>query len=655
MIAENSKWNQFTKELSNLFFFWFFGIIFFTLFRIIFILLFKENISSNVGFFEIGSVLFMGFRFDSTAVCYFMVLPLFLLLLLAPFNQFRIIKITRKIFQYLFVILSVLICIITLNYFSEYKDQFNNFLFLAIYDDQKAALSTVLKDFHPILNSLALILLIFLGIFILRKFESKTRVFTFFRKIESLKYKIFLVIFSLFLFISGIRGTFAAVPASQKIAGISQDLFLNKTIINPYRSLMYAIEAFKELNLLTDVNPFLDNKSFHKEYPQKKVTDVIKKISQGSTIEKPKQIFIVVMESYDSWPLMDKYQDFGVSKNLYNIAKTGTHFTQFLPCTGATFDSFGSVVTSIPYCGVNVGQLGNVNQTLETSLFTQFKKLGYETNLFYGGLPSWQNLGDFVKHQGIDNIYTGPNTGKQMGEWGVEDEELFEMVLKNTDTTKNSLNIILTVSYHPPFSIDIYKKGFPYKTEKDMPMSAQKKFDGAMRLVELGHLWYGDKAIGDFVIRSEKKYNNALFCFTGDHFGRRFVNHSPNLYERSSVPFIIYGNGVPAQKNQTPGSHIDITPTLIEMIAPKGFEYYSFGTNLFDKNKKVGFGHGKMVIPNNFYTFNGDGKMETINTLTNKEQLIKTDTKLEYQYNHYMSLAWHYIIKGNSLEIKTKK
>jgi len=99
-------------------------------------------------------------------------------------------------------------------------------------------------------------------------------------------------------------------PGLREYSGISTDNYLNKTIINPFRSLIYAINDFNRLNQLGDTNPYLDDKTFKATFPQDKVTDILRKTAQGSTIEKPKQIFLIVMESYDSWPLMDKYQAF---------------------------------------------------------------------------------------------------------------------------------------------------------------------------------------------------------------------------------------------------------------------------------------------------------------------------------------------------------
>ena len=656
-MEQTHKWNRFLKELANLYFFWLFGIIFFTLFRILFITIFSQQIEGSVSFSEISKALLMGLKFDSTAVAYFMLLPFLSLLFLSPFNQFGIIKVVRKIHQVLFIVLATLICVVTINYFGEYHDQFNNFLFLALYDDQKAVLKTVLKDYHPILNLVCLLGTIILGIFLFRYFESKTKLYNWLEKINFQKSQLVIVFLSIVLFIFAIRGSFSSVPAIRKWAGVSKDAFLNKTIVNPFRSLKYALEDFNSLNLVDGTNPYLEEKDFYAQFPQDLVTDVLEKKAMGSQIEKPKQIFLIVMESYDSWPLMDQYSDFGVATHLKEIAKKGTQFTHFLPASNTTFNSFASVVTNVPNCGVNISHLGTVNEPFQTSIFKQFKKLGYEINFFYGGFLSWENIGEFTKYQGVDRIFSGVDAGgkSDSGDWGIEDEKLFDLVVKNTDKTKYSLNVILTSSYHPPYTIDLESKGFPYKSLDDLPAGAKKHFDNGMTLKELGHLWYGDKAIGDFVKTAEQKYTNGLFCFTGDHYGRRFINHHPNLYEKSSVSFIMYGKSIPKSINTTPGSHIDIMPTLIEMIAPKDFTYYSFGSSLFTPQKKEAFGFYKMIHENDLYYFPKEAKVEKINMNTFSQN---TESQFNYlqNYNAMMSLAWHYTMKGNSLKkVKTNK
>ena len=163
MITYNTiKWNKFIKELSNLIFFWFFGVVFFTLFRCVFIFLFRQQIKETTSFNEILKGLYAGFKFDCTAVSYFLIISFFLLLILPPFNVFKVLKKIRLTMQYLFIIFSSLISLITLNYFKEYNDQFNNFLFLALYDDQKAVFKTILEEFNPLLNLFTFALIVIL-------------------------------------------------------------------------------------------------------------------------------------------------------------------------------------------------------------------------------------------------------------------------------------------------------------------------------------------------------------------------------------------------------------------------------------------------------------------------------------------------------------
>lgn len=649
-MQDNNKWQNFLKELSNLLFFWFYSAIFFFVFRLVFITFFHKKITTQFEFSEYFNVFLMGFRFDCTAIAYFLLLPTIALLSLSYFNHFKVIKSIRKIHQFLFVVLSSIICVVTINYFKEYDDQFNNFMFLALYDDQKAVLQTILEYYHPLLNGFILILSILIGLFIFKKFEKKTLIY---RTLNSINFKFkkptFIIVF-LLLFVAGIRGSFSSIPVLRQYSGVSKDEFLNKTIINPYRSLKYAISDFNRVNLLNSKNPFLSEKEFNKLYPYSKVTDALHHKAKGAKIEKPKQIFLVVMESYDSWPLMDKYKDFHLADNLKDIASRGTHFYNFLPSGNTTIDSFGAIMTNVPNCGINLSHIGTVNEPFVTSIFSQFKKLGYQTNFYYGGYLSWENIGELSKYQGVDRIFSGVDGGGKTdtGGWGIEDEKLFNLVMKNTDKEKYTFNLILTTSYHAPYSVDLEAKGFPYKSTDDFPAGAKKYFDGSMNIKELGHLWYGDKAIGDFVKISEKKYSNSIFCFTGDHFGRKFINSKPTLYEKSSVAFIMYGKNIPIQKNDNPGSHIDIMPTLFELIAPKDFEYYSFGKSMFD-DKDFGLGYQKMISKKELNYFPTDKKPETFIMNASKKSF---DKSMKKEHDRIMALAWYYTMKGNNLKKK---
>ena len=360
------------------------------------------------------------------------------------------------------------------------------------------------------------------------------------------------------------------------------------------------------------------------------------------------------MESYDSWPLIEKYKDLNISNNLKSIGNKGISFMNFLPASNSTMNSFASIVTNIPYSGVNMSIIG-ANKSYPSSIFKQFKTLGYQTNFFYGGYLSWQNIKNFTKKQGVENVFGAGNIGGSKGIWGVNDESLFEKVLAKVDDQKNSLNIILTTSYHSPYEIDVFSKGFPYTSKEELPYKLRKIYnEDNLSIKTLGHIWCADMAIGKFVNKAEKKYPNALFAFTGDHFGRKFINGSPTLYESSSVPFILYGKSIvgKSESNCNPGSHIDIAPTLIELVAPSNFTYYSFGNSLLNNKRKnkLGIGYNKVINSNQISEFskNYGIKKQSINSCTQKNDLLFEGNKREH--DSLMSLAWHYVTNGDCLD-----
>jgi len=642
------RWSNFVLELSNLVFFWFFGILYFFIYRVIFIFFFHTELRADTGWLDYLNTAIMSFKFDCTVMAYFIFIPFVTLLILSAFDKFKIIKSVRFIFQYLFVVLSAIICDVTVNYYREYNAQFNNFVFVGLYDDKNAIAKTIMEYYNPYINLAIIIFLIVAGIFAIRFFEKRRGIYNVLSKINARYAKAALIVFSIILFICSLRGSFSKMPAIRKWAYVTKDDSLNKKIINPYRSLKYAYSDFKKLNKAKGKNPYL-GEDLSSVFGADSVSQVILKKAKGNMIEKPKQVFLVIMESYDCWPLMDKYLAFGVSKNLNRIAKNGIHFSNVLPSDNSTFDAYGTLVSGMPYCGVNISLLGSLYDPYLSSIFKQFKKLGYKTNVFYGGFVSWQNLGEFSTYQGAEQIFSGVDMGgkSDSGDWGVEDEKLFDKVLESVNPEEYTFNLILTSSYHSPYAVDVWQKGFPYNNPNDIPEEVRHYFDGAMTMQELGHVWYGDYAIGKFMDSAEEKYQDALFAFTGDHYARRFINHFPNLFERSAVPFILYGKGIPAEKNNTPGSHINIPPTLVELIAPKDFEYYSFGNSFLLPDKNTGFGFGKAVDHDSLYHFPEDAMVEQISLSDFGENKVN-ENKYRDEYNKLMGLSWHYIMRGNS-------
>ena len=90
----------------------------------------------------------------------------------------------------------------------------------------------------------------------------------------------------------------------------------------------------------------------------------------------------------------------------------------------------------------------------------------------------------------------------------------------------------------------------------------------------------------------------SLFVIVGDHADRFNTDKNPSTYERYCVPLIIFGCGVNQNffAENAAGSQIDILPTIIELIAPKGFEYFSVGKSLIEN--KIGVNHLLFITKN---------------------------------------------------------
>jgi phosphoglycerol transferase MdoB-like AlkP superfamily enzyme len=178
----------------------------------------------------------------------------------------------------------------------------------------------------------------------------------------------------------------------------------------------------------------------------------------------------------------------------------------------------------------------------------------------------------------------------------VDDEYLFDFIASKVDDGRPSFNLIMTTSYHPPYNVDVWGKGFPLKK---VPGDIAPLFDDTTSIRMLGHLWYSDKCLGEFVKKAEGRLSRPLFAFTGDHYGRKFINAKPDFFEQSGVPLILYGRdvlrGIKMPKGAA-GSHIDIGPTLVEFAAPKGFAYYSVGQDLLTPRKEfLGIGWFRII------------------------------------------------------------
>ena len=114
-------------------------------------------------------------------------------------------------------------------------------------------------------------------------------------------------------------------------------------------------------------------------------------------------------------------------------------------------------------------------------------------------------FGNFSKKQGVDNVYDGQGSAKK-GIWGINDVDLLKNVLDKVDSNEKSLNLILTISNHPPFEENVFEYGFNFDIE--LYKSKMNYSEKSLPAKALGHIWYADKAIGSLLRKQKKNIKN---------------------------------------------------------------------------------------------------------------------------------------------------
>lgn len=325
-----------------------------------------------------------------------------------------------------------------------------------------------------------------------------------------------------------------------------------------------------------------------------------KKFAKGPKITKPKHIFFIVGESIPQWSLDETHKSLNICTGLWNF-KEQSHTVQvpnFLPAGNVSRPSIVSLMSGIYDAGLEINERENFwKGAFPTSFAHQMKKLGYRTIYWYGGNASYGNFNHFGKAQGFDrvesaSIFCGPNAPKT---WvGVYDHVFLENIAQQIkEIDEPTFHFIYTTSNHGPYKME--DDLLDYNPQKVMPNVGEDLRSNKTRNKELATYRYSDKAIFNFVKSMKDAYPDSLFVVTGDHSNLFGSLNNTSLIHRDYTlrdTFCTVGlfqhpeledNMIVTKK----GTHMSIMPTIIEAIAPKGFEYYSITPSLFEEQPET--------------------------------------------------------------------
>ena len=102
-------------------------------------------------------------------------------------------------------------------------------------------------------------------------------------------------------------------------------------MINPFRSFLYAIKDYNDLQShgVDGENPYLNHNSVLDVLP----LNALSQYTTAPLLAAPSHVFVIVMESYDSWPLQQKYASLNLTNQLKNLASKGIYLDNVLPCS----------------------------------------------------------------------------------------------------------------------------------------------------------------------------------------------------------------------------------------------------------------------------------------------------------------------------------
>ena len=319
----------------------------------------------------------------------------------------------------------------------------------------------------------------------------------------------------------------------------------------------------------------------------------------------------------------DEFKELGLMNELETLIKEQNTFKiDILHNATRTMQSLDVQLSGLYQIEIPLSLSVGKNPMFKMSPSYIFKDLGFKTTFFYGGSGTWHKIDNYAISQGFDKIkfsthiidYVKKNGFKEPYEstWGAFDHHLYEFVkdyaVKNKD--KKSLAVILTTSYHPPYDVPLKQFDIDYKKiDKFIDTRSKIRYDKATMRKIFAHIIYQNKIIADFVKKTSQALPNSLFIITGDHYDGEFPYEQMNMKSSNAVPLIIYSPILKPKVLANVGSHIDITPTITELVAPNAYKYASFGTPLLSNDYKKAFEKrnalGYKLVANERFLYDG--------------------------------------------------
>ena len=598
---KETRYSLFVQNLAQdaLFFVFLLGVL--SVYRVAFLVVFHDALAADTTGRDIALTLWYGLRISlkTAGAC---VLPSFVFatLLQAAWPKWKGTSFRFGWACFVLLVLSILFQA-RIPYYHEFHNAFSPFMFNTFHDDVGAIVSTSIQEYHAVWHTIAGLICTGVWCWLCRRwFAWLTGPLA--RPLLRVKRPwiavtlicIFLVPFAVFVRKGG-SFTFNGSIYWKNAARMDQHV-LNEAIVDDIQAVYRASRIYKQLRKSTmsvnldEVRAAAARLTEQPEYTAGTLLPLLERRSTGIVGPKPDHVFVVVAETYMMWPLLEKYKNYPLATGMRRLLQRpdAVLVNHFLPASSGTMFGVTSVLLGIPELNLQVANRPTAQVPFEISLAQQLRAQGYKTRFFYGGYPSWENIGAFMDNQQVQESFYASDFEGNATVWGVPDRDFLAGVVKKIGP-EPSFNFILTSSNHPPYRVD-------QSRESQLPTVAEFKtyvpaetVDKDLTASRMWHFAYADKYLAEFVETMLAKYPNSLFVITGDHAERWTLENSPSDYERVAVPLVLAGSAIrkSMMTDEVVGSHMDIAATVLELVLPKNTSYYALGENIFKRRAGV--------------------------------------------------------------------
>ena len=641
-----NRWQRLFEGIkTEIMAFLFFSVLL-TIFRVVFLWIFQSQLAT-VPIEEILKSLWFGFRLSLKTVgtiCLFgFILGTLVQTFVPKWPSLRL----KQIIYSIATILLTFLFLGRIPFYKIFNSSYNMMLINGKHDDIGAIVNTAINEYNAFFYFIcAIVISVILTEFLLKVLSTSTKKYSINKVISTKWYpktKLaqwitgigLLIVFSLIFVVFRFGGALSYTNSInwESAARLNSNL-LNETILDDAQALYRVKSIAKRTSELEDIH--LTPAELHEKIqsiggnPSSTRFDeaFTKTITTERLQQQPQSINIILGESYGLWPFLAEFNEPGaylVEQGRKYAASPQAMGTQMALAQGTgTMPAIIGLLTGMPDTGMYPNySVGMLQEPYGLGIGPVMKKLGYKTVFWYGGFSTWQNVKNFALEQGFDEFHDASEMpSNETNAWGVADGDMFKAINAYMDKHRGEkiINVIMTTSNHPPYSVNVAKEGYDAdKVRKNLPDSIANT---DKQINEMGHIWYADHVMGEFISKEEQSDPTSLFVITGDH-SERFTfarEQSANVF--STIPIIFYGQGIKKEwlSQDAFGMSIQIIPTLAELVGRTGQTYEAMVPSLFNQGSFV-FNHRLWMDTNGIYLENEQMPQDYANSMKTMREL----------------------------------